>query len=72
MKKRWRYAMVGGLAILILGAGLSGTVMSQVEQPAYKVVRSWDDIELRDYQPMIVAEVLVPGERKEAINAGLR
>ena len=72
MKKRWRYAMVGGLAILILGAGLSGTVMSQVEQPAYKVVRSWDDIELRDYQPMIVAEVLVPGERKEAINAGFR
>jgi hypothetical protein len=72
MKTKWRYALVGGLSILILGAGLSGTVMSQVEQPPYTVVKSWGDIEIRDYPPMIVAEVLVPGERKEAINAGFR
>ena len=46
--------------------------MSLVEQPAYTVVRSFEDVEVRDYPPMIVAEVEVSGERKEAINAGFR
>jgi effector-binding domain-containing protein len=46
--------------------------MSRVEQPSYSVVESWGDIELRDYPQLIAAEVEVPGERKQAINAGFR
>ena len=57
---------------MLVGAGLSGTIMSRVEQPSYSVVESWGDIELRDYPELIAAEVEVPGERKQAINAGFR
>lgn len=46
--------------------------MSLVEQPSYTVIRSLGDVEVRDYPPMIVAEVEVSGERKRAINAGFR
>lgn len=68
----WRFALVAGVVIVIAGAGLSGTIMSRVEQPVYKVVRTWGDIELRDYPPLIVAEVEAPGERRQAINTGFR
>lgn len=46
--------------------------MSRTEQPNYIVVESSGAIEIRDYAPMIVAEVDVAGERKEAINRGFR
>ena len=72
MKSKTRYGLIATAAILVLCAGLSGTIMSLVEQPAYTVVRSFEDMEVRDYPPMIVAEVEVSGERKEAINAGFR
>jgi len=58
--------------VLALGAGLSGPVMSNVEQPQYHVVEQHGDIELRDYPPMIVAETEVPGTRARAIDAGFR
>lgn len=59
------------IAIIILAA-LAGNIMSNVEQPDYKVVTSKGDIEIRDYPPMILAEVEVSGERKEAINEGFK
>lgn len=68
----WRVALFALLAIMLVGAGLSGTIMSRVEQPPYAIVESWGDIELRDYPQLIAAEVEVPGERKQAINAGFR
>jgi hypothetical protein len=68
----WRVALIATVTILLIGASLSGTIMSRVEQPSYTVVDSWDDIELRDYPELIVAEVEVPGERKQAISAGFR
>ena len=46
--------------------------MSDVEQPAYTVVSSQDDIEIRRYAPMIVAEVQVNGERGDATGKGFR
>jgi len=58
--------------VLALGAGLSGPVMSNVEQPQYRVVEQHGDIELREYPPMIVAETEVAGTRSSAINAGFR
>lgn len=59
------------LAVLI-GLALIGTIMSNVEQPKYKIIHSKGSIELREYAPMVVAEVEVSGERKEAINNGFR
>ena len=46
--------------------------MSNVEQPDYKVVTSEENIEIRDYPPMILAEVEVSGERKQAISEGFK
>ena len=68
----WRVGLFAVLALMIIGGSLSGTIMSRVEQPSYSVVESWGDIELRDYPQLIAAEVEVPGERKQAINAGFR
>lgn len=68
----WRFAVGSILAIIIIGASLSGTIMSRVEQPSYTVVDSQNGIEIRDYPQLIVAEVEVPGERKQAINTGFR
>lgn len=59
------------LGIIILGA-LAGNIMSIVEQPNYKLVLSKGEIEIRDYAPMIVAEVEVSGERKLAISEGFK
>jgi len=72
MKSRTRYGLIAAAAILLVYAGLSGTIMSIVEQPTYTVVRSFESVEVRDYPSMIVAEVEVSGDRKEAINAGFR
>ena len=46
--------------------------MSRVEQAAYEVLRSEGPIEIRRYQPMVVAEVDVEGDRKPAISRGFR
>jgi effector-binding domain-containing protein len=62
---------VAPVAIILL-AGLSGTIMSQVEQPKYTVLESLGGIEVRQYAPMIVAEVEVRGERMKALNQGFR
>lgn len=49
-----------------------GPIMSDVEHPKYKVISSKGNIEVREYLPMIIAEVVVKGERKQAINEGFR
>lgn len=59
------------MGIIILAA-LAGNIMSNVEQPDYKVVTSEENIEIRDYPPMILAEVEVSGERKQAIREGFK
>ncbi|MDP1880070.1 MAG: heme-binding protein [Parachlamydiaceae bacterium] len=46
--------------------------MSNVEQPDYTLVTSEKNIEIRDYPPMILAEVEVVGERKQAISEGFK
>jgi hypothetical protein len=59
------------VGIFILAA-LAGNIMSNVEQPDYKLVTSKENIEIRDYAPMILAEVEVYGERKQAISEGFK
>lgn len=69
MRKRMLWIIV---AVVILGGVLWGPIVSNVEQAKYTVVESHNDIELRDYAPMIVAEAEVSGERAQAINQGFR
>ena len=59
-------------AIILIGAGVWGVIASNVEQARYKVVETQGNIEIRDYAPMIVAEVAVTGKREEAIKKGFR
>jgi DNA gyrase inhibitor GyrI len=46
--------------------------MSRTEMPRYTTIESHGAIEIRDYEPMIVAETRVTGERRDAINQGFR
>jgi SOUL heme-binding protein len=59
-------------AVVLLGAGLWGPIVSNVEQPKYRVVESSGNIEIRDYAPMIVAEAEVAGDRRDSIGKGFR
>lgn len=58
--------------IALLGGALSGTIVSNVEQPRYQTIAAEKNIEIRDYAAMIVAEVELPGERDDAIQEGFR
>jgi SOUL heme-binding protein len=66
----WWLIAVG--AVVLLGAALSGPIVSNVEQPKYRVVESSSKIEIRDYAPMIVAEAEVSGNQRDAIGKGFR
>lgn len=70
MKKK--YIFLIALSTIIIAAILTGPIMSNVEQARYTVVKSDGPIEIRDYPPMIVAETIVSGERKQAISQGFR
>jgi DNA gyrase inhibitor GyrI len=69
MKRRILWMLLG---ILLVGAAAWGPIVSDVEQAKYEVVEAYDNIEIRDYAPMIVAEAEVSGDRKVAINQGFR
>ena len=66
--------MVALLAIVVMVGVLAGPVMSKVEQPPYDVVETLanSNVEIRQYQSMIVAKVKVSGERSEAASKGFR
>lgn len=63
-----------GILILIALIGFAswGPIVSNVPEPDYEVISSSGDIQIREYDPMIVAEVTTEGERYEAINKGFR
>jgi SOUL heme-binding protein len=68
----WLFA---ALVALLFGAALWGPIVSNVEHPKYRVVEGIGAIEIRDYAPMIVAEVeyrendVRPSERAFASSA---
>ena len=69
MRKYMMWILAG---VVIVGAIVWGPIVSNVEQAKYTVVTTSDNIEIRDYAPMLVAEVEVTGDRKESINQGFR
>lgn len=55
-------------ALTLAGCG----TLTKTPEPEYSVVRSDPPFEIREYAPMVVAQVEVTGERDEAINRGFR
>ena len=49
-----------------------GPIMSNVEIPDYKILEKTENIEIRRYPPLIVAEVRTTGSREDSIGAGFR
>jgi effector-binding domain-containing protein len=71
--RHWLYGLCWLVPLfVVVTACLSGTIMSQVEQPKYTILKSAGEIEVRQYEPMIVAEAEVRGERMKALNQGFR
>ena len=65
--------MITSIIALFLIVGVpAGPVMSNVEKPDYKVIQTEQNIEIRQYEPMIIAEVEVDGKREDAIRDGFR
>ena len=62
--------IIATLALILIGLLAWSIVGSRGEQPKYTVVSVKNNIEVRDYAPMIVAEVEATGEREEAITKG--
>jgi len=71
MKRKW-VIISAVCSIFLIGCAMAGPIMSDVEKPNYKVLSSDQNIQIRQYAPMMLAETEVEGERKNAIGAGFR
>jgi hypothetical protein len=68
MASKWKWI---GLALgAVVLAGGVWSQLSFVEEPQYTLVEKSGAFELRDYPPIVVAEVAVKGERYAAISEG--
>ena len=63
---------LAGVAFVFVAAIVWSLVASNVETPDYEVLAKDGQIEIRQYDPMIVAEATVEGEREQAIGSGFR
>tara|TARA_R110002110_G_scaffold119309_1_gene293716 strand:- start:20309 stop:20944 length:636 start_codon:yes stop_codon:yes gene_type:complete len=69
MKKILSCIMLAVFFLMLMGCQLFG---SHVENPPYQVIKQKGAIEHRLYPELLVAEVTVSGERKEALNEGFK
>lgn len=62
------------MVTLLLGAwiGVGYVSVAGIEMPKYSVTETRDGYEIRDYAPVIVAEVTVEGPQDDALNRGFR
>lgn len=72
MKHNWAWIAAGLGVIALAGGAAVAQNREQTEEPAHEVVAFGDAIELRDYQPMIVAEVTIAGDRRSAARRGFQ
>ena len=56
------------LSLFLIGAPLA----MAIEEPSYRVTQQAEPFEIRQYTPLIVAQVEVPGDLSEASSAGFR
>ena len=71
-KKKIIVATILVAIALSIGAAMLGPIMSNVEVPAYKILKTEKDIEIRQYPPLIIAEVNTAGSRQTSISDGFR
>lgn len=71
-KREFKKALFAFSIVVIISGLFTEPLMSRVDEPKFTVLKSDDDIQIRQYEPIIVAEVEVTGERKQAINQGFR
>ena len=71
MNNKWTYIILL-IFIVVISCVLIGPFMSNVEQPKYQVISSQENIEIRKYDSMVIAEVEIQAERKEAIKDGFK
>ena len=64
--------IAAGIAIAGVAAGAAYAQYRDIEQPAYQSLAQEGAFELREYAPMIVAEVTHTGDRRRALTAGFR
>lgn len=63
--------IAGFIALTLISGG--NIAMADTENVPYTVVtQASDGIEIRDYKPVLIAEVTTTGPRKDAINSGFR
>jgi len=63
---------LGGVAITAVGAAVAWAQYRDIEKPAYDVVMTDGEFEVRQYAPMIVAEVTQSGTRNEVRGKSFR
>ncbi|MCH8500556.1 MAG: heme-binding protein [Aliidiomarina sp.] len=71
MKKFVLASLLGVLSLTFLSLVDGGTAMA-TEEPKYEVLEQRGPVELRLYQPMLIAETWVTGSMNEASNRGFR
>lgn len=66
----------GGLAALLAGGAAAGALVyrseKKAETPSYELLKIEGRFELRQYDPMIVAETIEPGAHDAAVSAGFK
>ncbi len=60
------------ISVLLSAQAMAQLPSDKYEQPSYVVVEKSENIEIRDYAPMLLAEVELDGEREAALNEGFR
>ena len=69
-KRTW---IAGGLGVLALGAAAAGWAQYRsIETPDFDEIEADGDFSVREYAPMVVAEVTHTGDRSKSLNAGFR
>lgn len=72
MKKALIILKISLYSYVFLGLTSCGLIVSNVDEPPYKVLSKKDAIEIRQYNTMVIAQVQTQGERNEAAKAGFR
>ena len=72
IKKGNLYIFLSILIIIVLTGFSLGPIMSKVETPKFKILSTFNNIEIRAYKPMLIAEIDVIETRKEAVSQGFR
>lgn len=71
-KKGMLVIIVSVVILILAGFFVWSIIGSRGERPKYQVVLTKGDIQIRDYAPMIVAEVETTGKREDAISQGFK